>query len=179
MIHSLERPRDVFGGLLIAAIGVGFLAVGRELEMGSSFRMGPGYFPTILSGLLIVLGAVIAGFAMRRPAEEGGVGEVPWRGIILIVGSVLFFGLFLRSLGLAPVTLVVVLVSAWASRYAGVPSSILLAVGIAIFCTLLFIRGLGLPLPVIGPWLSISHWSAPAPEPAPAEPASADPAPAQ
>ena len=122
---------------------------------------------------------MIAGFAMRRPAEEGGVGAVPWRGVILVVGAVLFFGLTLRGLGLAPVVLIVVLVTAWASRYASLPSSILLAVGVAAFCALLFIRGLGLPLPVIGPWLSMSYWSAPAPEPAPAEPAPANPAPAQ
>jgi hypothetical protein len=87
------------------------------------------------------------------------------------------FGFTLRGLGLAPVILIVVLVSAWASRYASLPSSALLAVGIAAFCTLLFIRGLGLPLPVLGPWLSLGYWSAPAP--APAEPAPAEPAPAQ
>ena len=35
------------------AIGAGFLLVGRELEFGTAFRMGPGYFPTILSLLMI------------------------------------------------------------------------------------------------------------------------------
>ena len=113
--------------------------------------------------------------AWRAPHEEDAFSHVPWRAVILIVGAVLFFGLTLRSLGLAPVILIAVLVSAWASLYASVPASILLAVGVAAFCTLLFIRGLGLPLPMIGPWLSLSYWSAPAP----AEPAPAEPAPAQ
>jgi hypothetical protein len=171
------RPRDVAGGLLVAALGLGFLLFGRELEMGNSFRMGPGYFPTILSLLMMALGGAMIILAWRAPHEEDAFSHVPWRGVILVVGSVLFFGLTLRSLGLAPVILIVVLVCAWASCYASLPSSALLAVGIAAFCTLLFIRGLGLPLPVLGPWLSLSYWSPPAP--APAEPAPADPAPAQ
>ena len=56
----IQKPRDVIGGLVVIAIGAGFFLSGQELEMGTSFRMGPGYFPTILSILMIGLGAVIA-----------------------------------------------------------------------------------------------------------------------
>ena len=42
MSTTFEKPRDVVGGLLIVAIGAGFLLFGRELPVGSSFRMGPG-----------------------------------------------------------------------------------------------------------------------------------------
>ena len=41
-------------------------------------------------------------------------------------------------------------------------ASVLLSLGIAAFCTFLFIRLLGLPLPLTGPWLSASYWSPPA-----------------
>jgi hypothetical protein len=47
-----------------------------------------------------------------------------------------------------------------------------LALGIALFCSGLFIKGLGLPLPLAGPWLSAAHWTSPPPPPA-AEPAPA------
>jgi hypothetical protein len=173
MVHGLERPRDVVGGLLVAAIGAGFVLFGRELEMGSSFRMGPGYFPTILAGLMILLGVVMAGLAWRAPHEAGAFGHVPWLGVILVIGSVVFFGLTLRGLGLAPSVVVVVLACAWASHYARLRSSIPLALGLALFCTVLFIRGLGLPLPYWGPWLSPAYWSAapPAEPAAPAQPA--------
>ena len=43
---SMQRRRDVIGGLIVMTIGTGFLTVGSDLDMGSSFRMGPGYFPT-------------------------------------------------------------------------------------------------------------------------------------
>ena len=164
----MERPRDVIGGFLITLIGVAFLSFGRELEMGTSFRMGPGYFPTILSVLMILLGLTMALLAWRKPATEGGLGQVPWVGIALVVVPVLVFGLTLRGLGLAPVLVLVVFATAWASRHARLRSSVPLALGMAVFCSFLFIKGLGLPLPLFGPWVNPSHWAAPPPAPAPA-----------
>ena len=43
--------------------------------MGTSFRMGPGYFPTILSWLMVALGAVMAGLAWRAPHQEDAFGR--------------------------------------------------------------------------------------------------------
>jgi len=174
---ELEKPRDVVGGLLVVAIGAGFLLFGRELEMGSSFRMGPGYFPTILGLLMVALGALLALLAWRGPAEEGAFAHVPWRGLGLIVGATLLFGAALRGLGLAPLLVLVVLATAWASRYARWRSAVPLALGLALFCSVLFIQLLGLPLPLLGPWADPQRWTAPesppaveAPAPAPAAP---------
>ncbi len=160
MTAELEKPRDIVGGLLVMAIGAGFLLVGQELEFGTSFRMGPGYFPTILSLLMIALGAALA-----------------WRGLLLVIGATLFFGFTLRGLGLAPVLVVVVLATAWASRYATWRTAVPLALGLAVFCTVLFVQLLGLPLPLLGPWADPQRWTAPAAPPAAEAPAPA-PAPA-
>jgi len=171
MAVVMEKPRDVVGGVVVMAIGVGFLLFGQELPMGSSVRMGPGYFPTILSVLMIVLGLLIAVLGLRGPTGESGPSALPWRGLILIIGATLLFGLTLRGLGLGPVLVLTVLATAWASRYAKLRSSVLLSVGLAVFCSVLFIRLLGLPLPLVGPWLSAGYWipaaTAPASEEAP------------
>jgi hypothetical protein len=170
MAAEMERPRDIAGGLIVVAIGAGFLLVGRELETGTSFRMGPGYFPTILSVLLILLGAAMAAIAWRKRMTEGAVGSVPWLGVTLVVAPVVFFGLTLRGLGLVPVLVVVVLITAWASRFRSLRTSVPLALGITVFCSALFIRGLGLPLPLVGPWLSPPDRPAPvSPTPPPAQ----------
>jgi hypothetical protein len=176
MAAPFERPRDIAGGLLTIAIGAGFFLFGRELEMGSSFRMGPGYFPTMLSFLMMGLGAALTLLAWRAPREEGAFSHVPWRGLLLIIGATILFGFTLRGLGLAPVLLLVVFASAWASRYAAWRSSVPLALGLALFCTVLFVRLLGLPLPVLGPWTDPQRWwaappavEAPADNPAPAQ----------
>ena len=154
-----QKPRDVFGGLIVMTIGTGFLVYSRALDIGTASRMGPGYFPIILSILMILLGLVIAGLALRGPTTEHSFGQVPWRGLLLLIGAVLFFGFVVRGLGLASAVLIVVLATAWASRYARLRSSLLLSIGLAAFCAVLFIRLLGLPLPLTGPWLSIDHWS--------------------
>ena len=145
-----------------------FLLFGRELPVGSSFRMGPGYFPAILSWLMVALGAVMAGLAWRAPHQEGAFGEVPWRGLLLILGATVVFGIGLRGFGLLPVLLVVVFATAWASRYASLRAAVPLALGVAVFCSTLFITGLGLPLPLTGNWLKPAWWSPPAAVTAPA-----------
>jgi uncharacterized membrane protein YgdD (TMEM256/DUF423 family) len=174
----IQKPRDVIGGLVVIMIGAGFFLSGQELEMGTSFRMGPGYFPTILSILMIGLGAVIAVQALRAPTTEHSFGQVPWRGLLLLIGAVLFFGFVVRGVGLAPAVLIVVLTTAWASRYARLRSSLLLSIGLAAFCAVLFIRLLGLPLPLTGPWLSVDYWSPSAPASIAAPPVAA-PTPSQ
>ena len=175
MTEPLEKPRDLVGGLLVMAIGAAFLLVGRELEFGTSFRMGPGYFPTLLSLLMIALGAVLTGLAWRARPEEGAFAHIPWRGLLLVIGATLLFGFTLRGLGLAPVLVLVVLATAWASRYASWRSAVPLALGLALFCSVLFVQLLGLPLPLLGPWTDPQRWwAAPpaveAPAPAPAAP---------
>jgi hypothetical protein len=70
--------------------------------------------------------------------------------------------------------LMVVLATAWASRYASLRGSLPLSLGLAAFCALLFIRLLGLPLPLTGPWLSAAYWS-PASTEAPADTATTGP----
>ena len=85
-----QKPRDVVGGLTIIIIGISFLVCSRALDIGTAARMGPGYFPIILSILMILLGSVIAGLALRSPTTEHSFGQVPWRGVLLLIGAVLF-----------------------------------------------------------------------------------------
>lgn len=168
MNSQLQRPRDVIAGLLIVAIGLAFLLAGRGMEFGTSFRMGPGYFPMVLSALTMLLGAALTLNGLRGARVEGAFGNVPWIGFASVIGAAVFFGLTIRGLGIAPATAIVVFATASASRYARWTSSALLAIGMAAFCTLVFVRALGLPLPSFGPWLTTAYW-APTPVAAPAQ----------
>ena len=51
--------RDVAAGLLFVAIGVAALVAGSDYRSGTLLNMGPGYFPRIVSALMIVLGALV------------------------------------------------------------------------------------------------------------------------
>lgn len=158
MSTRIEKPRDLIAGMLIIALGAGFFLSSQNLAFGTAIRMGPGYFPTILSILLILLGIGITLLALRHPSDGTPFGKVAWKAVVLVLGSTILFGLTMRGLGLAPTVVIVVLLAASASHYARLRTALCLAVGLAAFCCFLFIKGLGVPLPLTGPWLALEFW---------------------
>jgi len=147
---TLNR-NDLAAGAIFVALGVAF---GGEallsLPIGSALRMGPGYFPLLLSGLLVLAGAAIA---FRSIGEaEPALGPMPWRGLAVLLPAPIVFGATIRGLGLVAATALVVLISAFASRRVSPLLAILLAVGLTAFCVAIFHYGLGLPIRLFGPW---------------------------
>lgn len=57
---KIKSPKDFWSGVMFLATGVFFVAWAvTHYQMGSAVRMGPAYFPTVLGGLLAVLGLII------------------------------------------------------------------------------------------------------------------------
>lgn len=143
--------RDAAAGALFVGIGAWFAYSALNLDIGTAFRMGPGYFPLVLAGILILLGVVIVVLALR--AGPGHIGPVAWRGLLFILPAPIVFGLTVRGLGMAPALAVIVLVVAYASRSMRPVTAICLTLALTVFCVGLFSFGLGLPLRRLGPWL--------------------------
>ncbi|KRE14579.1 hypothetical protein ASE66_14570 [Bosea sp. Root483D1] len=142
--------KDIAAGLLLIAAALFFGLIGfAQLPLGTSFRMGPGYFPALLSGLLGVMGLVIAGRAIGASAAVF-VGRVPWRGIVLTSGATVGFALLVPRYGLVPALVVAVLLSAFASQRMTLMLALGLTAGLTAFCVLLFRYGLGVPIPLLG-----------------------------
>jgi putative tricarboxylic transport membrane protein len=55
----VRNGKDFWAGLMYAGFGLAFMLTALGYRMGSAVRMGPGYFPVVLGGLLALLGAVI------------------------------------------------------------------------------------------------------------------------
>jgi hypothetical protein len=149
-----NRLRDALAGAIFIALGLIFVFGAMDLERGTAFRMGPGYFPLVLAGLLILIGAAVALRALREEAIAIHMHAVPWRGLVLILAAPVLFGLTVQGLGLLPAIVIVAAVSSFASRR----MTPVLAAGITVvltaFCVLVFNVGLGLPIRLFGPWLS-------------------------
>lgn len=147
-----SNPKDFVSGLLFIGIS-GILAAGAyDLPVGTSWRMGPGYFPLALTAVLALLGLTLVVQGLRT------VGEAPervhWRALLLIIGSVVTFGLLVRPLGFLPAVGVTALLSTLASvRYRPATMAVVTAV-LVVFCWIVFSVGLGLPWPLFGRWLS-------------------------
>ena len=144
-----SRP-DLFAGLFFILVGVGFLAASQSYGLGSPARMGPGYFPSAVAGVLVLLGVaiVVQGLSTREEASEGSAVAFSWTAAILILGSVVLFALALAYAGAVVAIVVTVMAASAAVGRAFHWQTILLGMGLAVFSVLLFVVLLGLPLPL-------------------------------
>lgn len=138
------------GGIFIL-IGLVAAAQSLTVEIGTAFRMGPGYFPLVLAGCLILLGGIVALRSLSTPSEP--FGPVAWRGMLLILPGPVLFALTVRGVGLVPAVALAAFVAAFASRRMSIIAALALALGLALFCYLVFSRGVGLSIRPFGPWL--------------------------
>ncbi len=90
----IRHPKDFFAGLLFIAFGTLAIVIGSNYTLGTAARMGPGYFPRILGGLLVALGLVLALRALRLngPRLPGW----QWRPVLVVLLSVAAFGLIVN-----------------------------------------------------------------------------------
>lgn len=149
------RP-DLFAGATFIVLGLAFAIGGSRYDVGSALRMGSGYVPLALGGLLVVLGLVIVAIAFRGgdPSIRDVVREpVPWRRGGLLVGAILFFGFFVGGLGLGPTLFVTTFIAALAGHGTGPLKAALTAAGITALCLVVFVALLQLRLPILGDWL--------------------------
>ena len=145
--------RDMAAGAVFALIGLSFLVGALMLDIGTAFKMGPGYFPLLLSGILLLLGVLVMVQSLRSAPEA--IGAVPWRGLVLILAAPIIFGATVRGLGLVIALTLAIIAAAAASRRTTLTTGLALVVGLTIFCVLVFSYGLGLPLPLFGRWLNL------------------------
>jgi hypothetical protein len=137
-------------GLTFIALGGFFTYQSFGLELGTAFRMGPGYFPLILALILTLLGVVVLVQATRMKGEP--VGPLALRGMLFILPAPVFFGLTVRGLGFVPSLFFTALIAAFASTRMKAPMAFLLAAGITLFSVAVFSYALGLPFERFGPW---------------------------
>lgn len=136
--------RDVLAGALFMLFGAGGVAVGLGYPMGTAARMGPGYFPVVLSGALFLVGGYLAAKSWR---EHVSAAKIAWRPALAVLAAALSFALVER-VGLAVSAVLLVLVASlaqpgWRLRREGA-----LALVLACFAVIVFRRLLGMPIPL-------------------------------
>ncbi|MEP7454994.1 tripartite tricarboxylate transporter TctB family protein [Phyllobacterium sp. SB3] len=143
--------RDIVCGVLFILVGLFFAIQAYGLELGTAFRMGPGYFPFVLAGILIVLGIIV--IIQGTQIEHEPMGPIAWRGMMFILPAPIFFGLTVRGLGFVPSLFLTALIAAFASTKMRPGMALLLVGGLTIFSVIVFSYALGLPFRRFGPWL--------------------------
>ena len=144
---GIRDKRDFMAGLTLVAFGLGVLILAQDYPMGTAFRMGPGYFPIVLSVLLIGIGLILT--CKSLVSGESAVPKFAWRALVVVTASVVLFGVLVQSLGLLMVTALTVAISRLARPGYPWGETALLAVLISVCCAAVFHFGLKVQMPLL------------------------------
>jgi hypothetical protein len=146
----IKSERDFWAGLMFLVMGVVFAWGALSYSFGSSARPGPGYFPFGLGVMLALIGAFILFEALTIETDDGEpVGTIAWRPLLMLTLSVLLFAVLTPRFGIVVSIPVLVVVASLASDEFGWPAALIGAVVLTVFSWLVFIKGLGLTVPVL------------------------------
>ena len=147
MRPRIRNQTDFAAGLLAMAFGL-FVAVYAAVhyKLGTAVRMGPGYFPAWIGGLLALLGLALALSSLR--VDGPPLHRMQLRPVLFVLGGSVVFGYALKPLGLVAATVLLVLIGAAGGREFRWREVLALAAALALFASLVFVTGLGLPFPL-------------------------------
>lgn len=152
-LHDLVRRRDFYAGGLMMLLGLGIALKGVTYRMGTLMHMGPGFFPTSLGVLLVLIGIAIAAAALNPAAAAEDQAILPehpqWWGWFCILMSPVLFILFGRFFGMIPGTFACVFIAALGDRNATWLGTIVLATVVTVFGVVLFSYFLQVPMPIL------------------------------
>ncbi|HYD57936.1 MAG TPA: tripartite tricarboxylate transporter TctB family protein [Burkholderiales bacterium] len=141
----IASPQDFWSGLFFGGLGLfACIYAATQYNVGTALRMGPGYFPMAVGGLVALLGFVLLVRSLR--VEGPPVPRILVRPIVMVVIATVAYGYLLKPLGLVAATMVVIVVSALGGHEFRWREALVLAVALAIFSVLVFVYALGLPL---------------------------------
>jgi Tripartite tricarboxylate transporter TctB family len=148
---AIRSPREFYAGAIYIAFGILGLWFGWAYPMGTAGRMGGGYFPKVLSCLLIMFGLI----ALFRGATVSGQGLASMRlkPVVLIIAACSLFGLLLQPVGLIGSLFLLTVMTAMASQeFRWSPVALAGALGLVAVCAGVFVWGLSVPMPLLGNW---------------------------
>lgn len=142
-----KKSKDVWSGLIFIGVAILFLLSGRSLAIGSASHIGPGLFPVIICLILGLTGAVILFRGLFFGADNIVGFEV--KPLILVIGTFVLFALIVNQLGLIISGAISILMTSYAAGKVRCLESMIFVPVLLMFCILIFILGLGVPLPLL------------------------------
>jgi len=146
MKFDWRNNRDFWAGVFFIFTGAAAMIISRDYPMGSALRMGPGYFPTVLGGLVVVFGLYVLIKGLIN--NEKIIGNWSLRALFVLPAATWLFGEMMEAVGFIPALFVLMYTSALAGKEFKFLEVTVMAVVMTVACTGLFIYGLGLPYPL-------------------------------
>lgn len=141
-----RSPQDIVGGALLLAIALVAIIGVQHLPASGRVGFAAGTAPRLFGYGLGALGIIIIVQGFMRE----GLSLERWsvRGPLCILGSLVFFALTIRTAGLAVTGVIAVLLAAAATADFRWREALVFAVGMTVFCGILFPTVLGQPIPL-------------------------------
>jgi Tripartite tricarboxylate transporter TctB family len=133
-------------GLFFIVLGAAALWVSRDYPLGDLQRMGPGYFPRMLSLGMIALGVLIVRQGLPDLANGKGLRAGPHRSFWLVPLALVVFGLSVDLLGVVLSLALTLAVAGAAHREARIVEVAISIVTLIVLSVLIFVVALKLPL---------------------------------
>ena len=141
----VKSPQNLGAAVIFIGLASIGLVFGRDLTFGSAAKMGPGFFPTILS--LLILGIGLVNVIMALTIEGPAIEKPHWRPLSFVCAALMIFGLVINYIGLALSAALLTFLAAGARSDARWREVAALAVVLGVFSVLLFVYGLGQAMP--------------------------------
>lgn len=143
---KIKSQEDFWAGLMFIGFGVLAIVISRDYPMGSAMRMGPGYFPTGLGAIMVLLGSIITLLSFK--VEGGKIKPFAWKPMIVLAIAFCTFAWGIDHIGFIPSLAIMILLSSVAGREFKLKEVLILMVILIVGCWALFIKGLELPFPL-------------------------------
>jgi len=147
MKSELRDNKDFWAGITFMITGAAGIVIAWRYPFGTTLRMGPGYFPIVLCGIMIVFGLIIIAKGLRRNEKIMGTWSV--RALIVLPVSLVLFGILMRHAGFLPALVALIFGSAAAGKEFRFLEVLLLTGLLTLLSYIVFIWGMGLPYPLV------------------------------
>jgi putative tricarboxylic transport membrane protein len=143
----IRGPQDFVGGLALVAIAVFALWASSDLQGMRGFSFGAGTAPRMFGYLLLGLGIAITIVGLVSDGEH--ITTYAWRGPLFVSLAILAFAVMIRPMGLIVSAFASFMIAALGTPETRWKQTIIVAICLTVFCSLLFPYALGLPLQML------------------------------
>ncbi len=143
---KIKNQEDFWAGMMFASFGAMAIWLSTDYPMGTASRMGPGYFPTWLGGIMLLLGAIVALMALKTEGPK--VTPFAWKPMIMLSVGFLAFGWGVDHIGFIPSLFLLSVITAAAGQTFKVVEVLIMTVILIAGAVGIFIYGIELPFPL-------------------------------
>ncbi|MBM3344544.1 MAG: tripartite tricarboxylate transporter TctB family protein [Betaproteobacteria bacterium] len=143
MKTKLSYNLDFLAGLLMICTGAVGFYMALDYPYGSALRMGPGYFPRVLAGIMIAFGVWIGLRGLRTQEPVKGIWG--WRPLFWVTLAMVVFGWMMERAGFVPSLVALFFIASLAGYNIRWKEVTILTIVMILFAWGVFVYGLGLP----------------------------------